>query len=610
MPTLSNEMKAFSLTVPERHYEIDNSGYPSPEEIPVWLDVLPVGNAEKAAGEIIGLLQRYNAMVLAPDDRRTLMDHLVITANENAKALQTKYRDNAYPLAERNFQRYALVDTLFAEMAIGYKCIVLDMHNQKMNVQNGELFIASVDKAINFLSKQLLAAYSIYEKEPGGVWSDLHQLYLCTEHFAQHKRMLEKVEKLRHLSVIAQRSYRKIALMSIANPYHLMQGEAHLIYNYLNKWAVDTKMVHLGGYVASTGDLIINLGSDAGPSFIYNMELDQPEMSRTIDMSKLMDRFNETITHLSKRRSSYDGVTISFNERMRRDMLIRLKRVWVERLQRKGLRRVMSKRIRMAEGMSACHYFIDDEQEFFPERDEVKYYRPQELGHSMTLVPDDYEPWKHKKSESIVETGLDNARVSNFEKEALDIWNKIYANESHGSAMRHSMISHYETYYWHLANHSIDGIGLKRLALSSSRVRVGSVVAFREEGTNNENFFVGVIRWAKQQTPEDFLAGVQVIPGKPVAVAARGIVGPGHGSEYFRSLIMETQYKDHVQKSIILPAAIFDVGSTIVLNQRTEIDYIKLTQIIRTTTAFTQFNYEVVTLPKEEMKKIEELKRV
>ena len=603
-------MKALLLTVPERHYEIDNSGYPNPEEIPAWLDNLLLGNPEKAAEQLIILLGHYNTVVLDPLQRHALMDHLVITANENAKALQAKYRDSAYPLAERNTQRYALVDKLFSEMAIGYKCIVLDMHSRNLNVQNGELFISSVDKSINFLAKQLLAAYSIYAKEPAGVWRDLHQLYLCTELFAKHEQILEKNEKLRHLCVIAKRSYRKIALLSIANPYHLMQGEAPLIYNYLNKWAVDTKVIHVGGYVASTGDLIIDLESDKGPTFLYNMEFDEPEMSRTIEMKKLMERFNETINILSKRRSSYDDAVISFNERMRRDMLVRLKRVWLERLQRKGVRKEMNRRIRMAEGLSACHYFVDDEQNFFPERDEVRYYRPEEIGSSMSLVPDDYEPWKNKKSESIVSSGIDNMRVSNFEKEALDIWKKIYANESHGSAMRHAMISHYETYYWHLQNHSVDGIGLKRFKLSSSRVRVGSVVAFREEGNNNDTFFIGMIRWARQDSQQDFFLGIQVIPGKPLAVAARGISGAGRGSEYFRSLIMETQFKDHAQKSLILPAAIFDVGSTIVLNQGTEIDYIKLTKMIRTTTAFTQFAYEVINLPKEERMKIEELRRL
>jgi len=603
-------MKPLALIVPERHYEIDNAGYPEPEKISAWLDILPLGNAEKATEQIIILLRHYNSVVLEPELRRLLMDNLVITANDNAKALQTKYRDSAYPLGERNIQRYALVDSLLSEMAIGYKCIVLDMHNKTLNPENGELFITSVDKAITYLSRQLIAAYSIYQGEPIGVWSDLHQLYLCTEYFAQHEQMLDRFEKLRHLSIIAQRTYRKIALLSIANPYHLMQGEAQLIYNYLNKWAVDTRVVHLEGYVASTGDLIIDLDSDNGPSFIYTMDFDQPEFSRSIDISKLMERFNETITYLSKRRSSHDGGGISFNERMRRDMLIRLKRVWVERLQRKGVRKEMNRRIRMAEGLSACHYFIDSEQDFFPERDEVQSYRPQEPGPSMTLVPDDYEPWKHKKAESIVESGMDNARVSNFENEALDIWKKIYSNDSHGSAMRHTMISHYETYYWHLINHSIDGIGLKRFKLSNARVRVGSVVAFREEGVGTETFFVGLIRWAKQQNPEDFLIGIQVIPGKPVAVATRGLGGPGRGSEYFRSLLMETQFKDHVQKSIVLPAAIFDTDSIIVLNRRTEIDYVKLTKLIRTTTAFSQFTYEAVKLPREELKKIEELKRL
>lgn len=607
MPKLSIEMNPLRLLVPDRRFEVDNSGYPNPEEVPAWLDVLPMGSPEKAAEQLVILLRHYNTVVLDSRERLNLLNHLVLSINDTSKALQARYRDSAYPLSERNYSRYNLVDQLFTELAVGYKCIVVDMHAKSMSLVNGELFISAVDKAIHFLSKQLLAAYSIYIHEPAGIWGDLNQLYRCAEEFSRHPVVVEK-ERLQHLLTIAKRAYRRIVLLSVANPYHLMQGEALLIFNYLNKWAANTSIASLNGYVASIGDLVIDLASDSAPQFIYDMELDEPEMARTVVMTQLMEQFNATIEKFTRRALSNDESNISFNERMRRDMLMRLKRVWIERLQRKSIRKATESRVRLAEGMSACHYFIDDEQEFFPERDEIKYHKPDGLREGMSLVPDNYEPWKQQKIEDQLLSNVANTRMSNFDDQAMDVWHKIYANKSSGSKDRMTAIKHFETYYWHLANHSIDGVGLRRFKLSNARVHVGSLVAFHDD-KHKDIYFIGVIRWIKQNNNDTFDMGIKVIPGTPKAVATRGVKGAGGTSEYFRSIVMETQFKDHKKTTVILPAGIYDSGSVLVLNMRDHIEYILLNKMLRTTTTITHFSYETIDLPKEEKAKIRELQK-
>lgn len=600
-------MNPLRLIVPDRLHDSHHSDFPGPEEVAAWLEILPMGNPEKAGEQLVILLRHYNTVVLQSNARLSLLNQLVLAVNDTAKALQARYRDSAYPLSDRNSDRYSLVDQLYAEFAVGYKCIVVDMHDKPMNLINGEIFITAVDKAIHFLSKQLLSAYSVYIYEPPGIWGDLNQLYRCAEEFARHPVVMEK-ERLQHLLTLAKRAYRRIVLLSVANPYHLMQGEAQLIFNYLNKWAVNTSIAPLNGYVASLGDLVIDLATDAPPQFIYNMELDEPVMARTVVMTQLMEQFNATIEKFSRREMNHTESTITFNERMRRDMLMRLKRVWVERLQRKSVRKASEGRVRLAEGMSACHYFVDEEQEFFPERDEIKYYKPEGLREGMSLVPEDYEPWKQQKIEDQLLSNVASTRISNFDDQAMDVWHKIYANKSSGGKERLSAIKHFETYYWHLVNHSIDGIGLRRFKLSNARVHVGSLVAFHDD-KKKDTYFIGVIRWIRQQNDEAFDLGVKVIPGTPYGVATRGVKGPGGKSEYFRSILMETPYKDHKKLTIIVPAGIYDSGSVLALNRRETIEYILLQKVLRTTTTFTHFTYETIELPEEEKALIQKLQK-
>ena len=583
------------------------SPYPAPDKIPAWLEGLPLGNPEKATEELIGLLQHYNSLVMAPTQRRPLLESLAKVAHEMLKALQSRYRGSPFPLSERNHLRYALTNNLYAELAVGYKCIVNDMHLEKMNVENGELFIVAVEKATSYLSRQTLTAYSVYADDPERVWSDLHQLYQCAEQFEEHKIVKQHV-KMQELVKVAKQSYRRIVLLSVANPYHLMQGEAQIIYSYLNKWSAETRIEPLNDDLANIGDLVIDLGSDKAPQFSYGMEDFEPKVARTMVMTELMEKFNASIEKFTRRQYK-DGEKISFADRMRRDMLLRLKRVWVERLERKSVRRASEGKVRMAEGVSACHYFIDGQQEFFPEYDEIKFFKPEGIKVGLSLVPSDYEPWKQEIQEQHVTSGIHNTRVSDFNDKAMDIWHKVHSTKNSAKTARMTSINHFETFYWHMLNQSIDGIGLKRYKLSQAKVYAGSLVAFYLD-TDKDKYFLGVIRWIKQDCEEKFDIGVKILPGTPHACAARGLAGAGEGSEYFRSLILETPYKNRAETTIILPAAIYDVGSTVVVNLRHDIHYIKLTEMLRTTSAFSHFAFELMDLPKEEKARIDELKKM
>jgi hypothetical protein len=57
-----------------------------------------------------------------------------------------------------------------------------------------------------------------------------------------------------------------------------------------------------------------------------------------------------------------------------------------------------------------------------------------------------------------------------------------------------------------------------------------------------------------------------------------------------------------------VPASIYDIGTQVVLNFRTELKYIRLTDMLRTTTCYSMFSFQEIAIPMIESTKIQEIK--
>ncbi len=94
---------------------------------------------------------------------------------------------------------------------------------------------------------------------------------------------------------------------------------------------------------------------------------------------------------------------------------------------------------------------------------------------------------------------------------------------------------------------------------------------------------------------------------KPVAV--RAIAGVGKDGEYFRSLILSISKNDNKEVSMIVPSNIYDIGTQLVLNLKDDLKYIQLTQLLDTTTSYSQFSFDMIKIPAQEQRNIDAIKK-
>ena len=586
---------------------------PEPRALKAWLDGLPLGDMEASGFQIATALSEYSRCAMPSATRLETLNIFGRVVQELTAGLSAKYRDSTFPLSERNRERHKIVNQLLEEMAYGFKWLVNDLFeewNQK-HIPKKELFDV-IRIAMVYLSKRMVAAYSTYSAEPARVWQDLHQLYMLADRF-QHTEVAQQKNKLTEYINDIVHAYLRIVMLSITNPYHLMQGESQLIYNYLNKWVAGCRIMPLSGYIIDKGDLVVDLDHDVPPQFVFQEKFTQPENARTIDMSKLMDRFKETIQSLTTRKESAGGIrhsNMTFNERIRRDMLMRLQTVWNDRLERGASRTTTSGNIRLVSSLSASHYYVDEQKEFYPESDEVRIHKPErkldpsESG--LSLVPIDYEPWKDEADRHSADSDIERKRLSLFNAD-MDIWEKIYASKSHARALHEQHAVVYKDHLWQQLNVSHNGMGVRYNASENARVSVGNIIAYHPEHDQNQ-WCLGVVTWMKEFAMDRLDMGIKIIPGAPESVAVRAISGAGCGSEYFRGLLLTTQQGGHSVTKIIVPSSMYDIGTQLVLNFRDKLKYIRLVEMTRATTCYSMFSFNEIEMPMIEKTKISEMK--
>lgn len=583
-----------------------------PKALKAWLDGLPLGDMSASGYQIMTTLGEYNRCKMPSSTRLETLNIFGRVVQELTSNLAASYRNSSFPLSERNRKRYALVNDLSEQMATGFKRLAEEYYeNWDQKSTPHKQFYDVVRIAIVYLSKQMVAAYSTYSLEPNGVWKDLHTLYKMVEALVRQAEANDRRKNNADLENTLD-AYLRITMLSITNPYHLMQGEAQLIYNYLGKWVKGCRIVEMNGYIVDKGDLIIDLDHDMPPHFVYKDDIEHPKNCRSIDMSELMVKFKQTISALTtqKQAGGVNNTNLSFNERIRRDMLLRLQSVWDSRTERGAPRTSSSEKLRLVSSLSACHYFIDGQKDFFPESDEVRIHKPErnvdpsESG--LSLMPVDYEPWREEEERHRADADLESRRLSLF-NEDMDIWEKIYASKSHARALHETHMTKYKDHLWQQLNTSHNGMGVRYEASENARVSVGNIVAYHP-ADNPESWNIGVVTWMKEFNMNRLDLGIKLIPGIARPVAARAISGAGCGSEYFRTLLFDTENSGEQVTRLIVPASMYDIGTQLVLNFRNELAYVRLTKVVNTTSCFTIFAFNQIEIPVIEKHKIDEMK--
>ncbi len=579
---------------------------PAPRHLAAWLASFRVGEHDDAAERLLNVLHAYNRCAMKPGARYQFLDQLQPVIHEYVTALSDRLHGNTFPLTDKPRARFQLISALIRESAYGYKRVIHDViQDDTRSEVTDPALVNSIYQAVVFLSESLLAAYSAYVPEPEGVWGELHRLYGFAE---QHDLLARSMSSLGSLRAegdpqTIKHAYKRIVLLYLANPYHLMSGEAGAIYQHLNVWATHGRLLAADHNLSLDGKYFIKLDEASPPQYALRHDMPQHRRDlRVLDVSRLVEHIALERNKYTETESGTHVSSMTLRERIRRDMLQRLEHAWGGRQERQDPRLPDNVGIVLAAGMSPSHHFVSNELPFTPELDEVRFHRPGGVKETFSLVPIEDEPWKRSDKLDKLESGVAKPRLSQFAG-AEDLWEKIYANKANTGKRAEDVEQDFTAQLWRQINRSGGGMGVSCDG-RGKRIRVGDVVALKQANNLQAHWTAGIVRWLRDVREEQLEIGIMDMAGSLQPVAVRSIGGVGSGGEYFRSLLLTSGDTTH----LLVPSAIYDVGTCLVLNRVDHLIYVRLVRMHEATASFSRFEYEIIATPASEQKNIEAMR--
>ena len=298
----------------------------------------------------------------------------------------------------------------------------------------------------------------------------------------------------------------------------------------------------------------------------------------------------------------------SLAQRMERDMYFRWIESWNVRRERMSHRKAKQAPAQLLCGVTAVHHFISGKEAFLPEQQELRLRGQQadapSAKSSLELTPESHTPWETEDQSLRLKTGINRPRTSKFsttdQADVKDMWIKVYATSAQTvEEFTNPNKEEFEVHGCEIRNVNQGGFGLFCPPASNFPARVGELIGAKTDD-NAKEWAIGVVRWMKIQTTSDIELGVRIIAEDALSVATKAVLGIGRGGEYYRSLIVPGLDPEQHPTTLIVPAAIYDIGSVLLLTMNNKLLHIRLTRQLESTSAFSQYQFEIVAAPEED----------
>lgn len=598
-------MDILKLEVPQQTYHTADTLYANFAKVKTWLSTLPTGDAGKAAQELLAFLQRLNRSIIETNDHYRALTALAPYTNDLIAILSKQYSSSGIPLPQRMLDTSLLVRDLLTEQANGYKQVVLEItRNQPKNDRHDKLN-EPLHAAIDALSRLLVANYEIYATPPKNIWFEINQLY---RHAEKHGMLSTPLPASGHSpQSTIELAYHRIALMALADPNHLMQGETATIYSELRLWATGCKISHLNNNASPQGKLCVDLNSDLPPRYMPRVTAIQPSSDyRILDISAALTLVDTRRKELMATLKTSDGARTTLAERRMRDIFNHLTMAWSARSERQFERTPQAKPVEFTLGIGACHTIHAAGNKFTPEVTDLKLRAAQSgkaPGFDLALMPEDQSPWLSEDTAQQLRTGIVTPHTSNFtgydSRDEKDMWVKVYTS-SVQRTRDDSPDPIPRTIICEQQDASRDGLSLHCPPNQAIQLRVGELIGFKTGNSSQANeWLIGSVRWLQSTHDNHIDLGIRKLADSALSIATKGIKGVGEGGDYIRALLVPRLDPMEYATTLIAPAAIYDVHSILLVNTGTQLLYVQLKKLLESTGSYARFQFTIAEPPEQ-----------
>lgn len=235
----------------------------APQKIIQFIEQLPMAKPLEASAQLLEEIEALNRQKIAPDTRINALEAYRNGIIQLGKLLAAHYSNVTLPLPEDAKNHAIASESLWRELAYGYKLAVIDQKNKLLNIGGNDTTAFAIQRAMDALSQQASVYYHTYFTTLNTIWSDMHQLYL---HAAKEKLEAVPIRKNKDPAATSiNLTYKQALLMSLADPQHLAPEDINLVAQYISRHGRLALLHDLAAFENPAGIFLVSLQSDQPP---------------------------------------------------------------------------------------------------------------------------------------------------------------------------------------------------------------------------------------------------------------------------------------------------------------------------------------------------------
>lgn len=525
-----------------------------------WAQKLPMANVGVSAKMLFQAIRELNTTQFKTPQRYQMLELLRTPIYDICQLLNKRILKQAVTLSDNDMKIVTLTQTLQAQLAAGYKRIVLDELAAGKKAPQKVLTFA-IHRAICDLSQTILRSFQLYSPAPAKAWLELHQLYDLAQAKDIHQYSVKDNQALHTDGSNITEAYSRILLLGCSKPNQLRQVELSQLFAATELW---TSLVKLTPHDDVHSLFLILPNKDFAP--VYRSLVKQTQGHKTRGL------LPKTLVMALQKFLNKDVTTISVPSGIQPSLLEHVIHAWGDLVERSFRRNKGDGDISLAIGLSSCHFFSAKEKSFPFLLEEWNV----ELAENKPMVT----------SEDVWDQSFDagNASTADAENIAFDsiAFIKQHA-ENQDTGPKSSFID------GKIHDTSPGGYGVY-IDNPPSTIQTGELIAIRESA--QANWSIASIRWIRSQPNKPTQIGIELIAPNAEPVAVRILNKTGENGEFLRGLLLSALPTAGQDETLILPTIPFKVGCKAELVDSQSSQRIQLLRRQKVSRSFVQYSFQ------------------
>ena len=481
----------------------------SPEAARSWLDGISLADSNAAARELFRALYTLNRIDLDPKTREKILEMYRNPVNTVSANIQSQLGQRPLPLTENSRIIAGIVRELNREMAIGYKKVVVGLHDTWRQRLFRRSTALPIERALRYFGEMLVHCYHVYMPYPALVWLEVHELYRYAQQLKLEDVPVDISSREGAGTTSIKERYSQICLLGLCNPYRLPQGEVKKLHTFLYQWAGIASVHAPDTGPSRAGNFHIDLLRD-GPPMILRQPLN-PGMAkrfRVLDASPLVEKIKYFVRRLEQGESAAQlALGTECLDSACLEMFLRVLRSWDEASLRQHNRSRGKGLVSVCIGIESAHFFADGQRPFLPPEEIV-------VGSEST----DESVFAETDTHSYIDFDLP---IESGEEVAEST--EVVATKDNFHITR-----------WQLVDQSANGLLLRSRESPGMQVRVGDILGVQFDAGADAVWWPAVVRRLQGDVNGIVEAGAELLASRVEPVTVRA----ANGKTIFRPALL------------------------------------------------------------------------